>query len=319
MATNTSPTNGSGVNNVIDLAQKRIYMGEVLSAFTTNTIMKNHVHVKTIQSGISGRFPVTNTGNADEIKQHTAGDVITANKLEVGERVITLDPLLYDAKFIDQADGKTLDFDITSPVTKSIGVTLAQKLDQDLIGMLKEAVKTTGIAGQKDGEWVFNTDITNGTLTREERGNAHIDALLDASLVMDENDVPADNRIYVTTPEHFLAMGQASKVRNKDFQVKNGGIDVYSYEVLWIANIMVIKSNNLTKGLAKRPNGAEGFVGFLFTNECIGLLQFIDVITEVNYEYSQFGTWFTGRYKCGMGVLNPTLCVGVRNTDTALS
>lgn len=319
MATPSTPVNSSGVNNTITLSQKRVYMGEVLSAFTTTTMMKNFVHIKKIQSGSSGRFPLVNVGKASEIKEHSAGDTVTANTLESGERLIVLGKTLYDARFIDQADKKMLDYDITSPTTKALGVTLAQDLDQILIGLLKKAVKTTGIVGQKDGKWFHDTKISDASLTREQRGNAMIDQILEASNHMDENDVEDEGRIFITSPTDWMSIGQASKTRNKDYQVKNGGVDMYSFSVIWIANIMVIKSNNLIKGLTRTTNGREGFRGFLFTNECIGLLQFIDVITEVNYEYSQFGTWFTSRYRYGADILNPTLCVGIRDVDTPLA
>ena len=305
-----SPVNGSGVPNTTSLAQTRIFSGEVLSAFIATNIMEKFVHKKVLSSGLSMRFPVVSVGKHTDVKTHVAGEEIDINTGEAGERIITIRELEYDSRFIDNKQAKVLDFDITSPFTKALGQSLAQKLDRVLTGLLRTAVTTVGVAGQGDGSWIYDSDITNASLTAEQRGNAHIAMIHKTNVKLDENNVSPEGRVYITTPAYWYDISQGTKVRSKDFTTKNGGIDVFSTEVIWIGNTMVVKSNNLAL--------TDGFVGYAFTKEAIGLVTFISVITENTYLPTRFGNLITSRYNYGAGILNPSCVVGVRNVNTAL-
>lgn len=310
MALNTpSPVNALGQTNAEVLAQERVYAGEVLSAFAKKTMAENFVHKKTLNSGISMKFPIVGVGKKEDVKTHTVGEEISLNTKQAGEVVITLNQLEYDSVLIDNKEKKILDYDITSPFTKSLGQSLADKLDYTLFGHLRTAVETLGIAGQPDGSWIANTVIASGA-TAEERGNAHIDAIFLANANMDENNVPAEGRLYITTAMAWYDISQATKTRSKDFTTKNGGIDGFSYDVIWIGNTMVMKSNNLTL--------TDNFIGYLFTAEAIGLVTLVTPITESTYQETRFANLITARYCYGSGVLNAGLVIGVRTSAVAL-
>lgn len=310
MATTPSPVNELGQSNAEVLAQTRIYAGEVLSAFSANTVMTKFVMKKTLTSGLSMEFPITGVGKKEDVLTHVAGEDITINTTNADTVIIPLNALQYDSAFIDNKQKKVLHWDITSPVTKKLGQSLAQKLDYTLAGFLPVACVTEGKAGQPDGSYIGDVIIGDLTKTPEQRGNAIINMIHRANAVMDENNVPAEGRIYITTPADWYDISQGTKTRSRDFTTKNGGEDSFSFEVIYIGNTMCIKSNNLTL--------TNDFRGFLFHADAIGLVELISPITESNYLPLKFGNLITARYCYGAGILNAGLVVGVRNSITPI-
>lgn len=310
MATTPSPVNDLGQTNAEALAQTRVYSGEVLSAFSANTVMTKFVMKKTLTSGISMEFPITGVGKKEDVKTHTAGEDITINTTNADTVIIPLNALEYDSAFIDNKQKKILHWDITSPVTRKLGQSLAQKLDYTLAGLLRTACEMEGKAGQPDGSYIGDIIIGDTTKTPEQRGNTLIAQIHLANAKMDENNVPSAGRIFITTAMDWYDISQATKTRSRDFTTKNGGEDSFSFEVIWIGNTMCIKSNNLTL--------TDNFRGFLFHPDAIGLVELISPITESNYLPLKFGNLLTARYCYGAGVLNAGLVVGIRNSVTPL-
>ena len=304
-----TPVNDSNVPNAQNLAPNRVYSGEVLAAFQNKNLAERIFMTKTITNGTSARFPVLATGKKEDVLTHTAGKQISVNTSEAGEIIITLDSVLYDARMIDNAEAKILDFDITSPYTKAIGYGLSDKLDYKMFGLLRTAVEMTGVAGQPDGSWLGNPAIASGT-TAEDRGNALVQSIFDANAKMDENNVPSNDRYFITTYQRWYEIAQATKTLHKDFQTMNGGVDSFPTDVLNIANTKVIASNNLTL--------TNDFAGYLFQKDAIGLVKLIGLITERTYMPDYFADLITARYKNGAGVLNAGLVVGVRTVTTPL-
>jgi hypothetical protein len=298
--------------NTGDLDIERVYSGEVLSAFISKTIMEQFVTVKVLTHGVSMRFPVIGIGKKEDVKTHVAGTEIDIGTKSAGEVVIAIGSVEYDSVFIDNKEAKVLDFDVTAPFTKNLGQSLAQKLDTVLAGLLYTASITpdNGVAGQPDGSYIENLTIASAT-TKEEQGNAIVDSIFEANARMDVNNVPNESRIFITDPLSWWAVSQASKTRNSDFTTKNGGVDVFSMDVIWIGNTMVIASNNLTL--------SNGFVGYLFTPDAIGLVKFISVITESKYFMERMGNVILSKYCYGAGILNAGCVVGVRNTDAIIA
>ena len=311
MPYNLSPVDASAQPNVNKLAQERVYSGEVLSAFIATTLAEKFVTKKTLQHGLSMSFPIVNVGKDTDVKTHVAGEEIEINSTNAGERVITIGELEYDSRFIDNKQAKVLHWDITAPATKNLGQSLGQKMDKALFKLLKKAVKTVGVAGQSDGSWIYDADIDNQALTAEQRGNKHIQAIFKAIATMDENNVPANDRIYVTDPMRWYDISQGTNIRSKDYTTTNGGIDVFSTEYINLGNVKVFKSNNLDL--------SEDFTGYLFTKDAIGLVTFINIITESNYIPTRFGNLITARYSYGADVLNGGCVVGIRKSNTPLA
>lgn len=305
----TSPVDGAGDNNVTSLQQTRVYSGEVLSAFMKEVLAEKLFHTKVLKSGASMRFPIVNVGKKEDVLDHTAGTQISVNTAQADEVVIALDGVKYDSVLIDNKEAKVLDFDVTSPFTKKLGESLADKVDFTLFGHLRTAVETAGKGGQPDGSWIANTVIASGA-TAEEKGNAIVESIFQANANMSENNAPKQDRVFVTTEQNWYYISQATRVRNKDFQTKNGGIDTFAFDVIWIGNTMVIASNNLTL--------TDDFEGYLFHGEAIGLVKLISVITESEYKKDYFGNLITARYCYGSGILNPGLVVGIRSSAVAL-
>ena len=308
-----SPVDNLSAPNASTLAPKRVFMGEVLTAFNNRTLAEKLVHVKTLTSGVSGRFPVLGTLKASDVKSHTPGAEIDLNTIEANERVITINGVEYTSILEDGYESKILDFNAMPQYTQALGYALADKLDVTLFALLytacTDATKSLGIAGQPDGSWVYNTDILAGTTARL-RGEAHVTAILEASATMKKNNVPGD-KVYITSVDRFIEIAQDDRILNKFYNKsgENGGIDSFG-DMLKIGDIKVMWSNNLTL--------LNDFEGYLFTSEAIGLVKFISVITEVTYQETRFATLATARYAYGADILNPGCVVGIRSNNDAI-
>lgn len=323
---------GTGSNNVSRLEINRIYSGEVLSGFIATNIMEKYVRVKTLVHGTSMRFPVIGVGKKEDVKDHARGTEIDINTKSAGEKNIAIGGVEYDSTFIDRKDAKVLDFDITAPFTKNLGQSLAQKLDFKLLKLLPiachDATKSKGEAGQPDGGSIVNKAIATtrtalgaGTKKKGDLGDIIIDAIFDANLEADKRNVPKDGRIFITTPDNWYAVSRSEQIRNKDFTTENGGIDSFKMDVIKVGNTQVISSNNIygtgKDGVTDKIGNA--YEGFLFTQDAIGMVKLISVITESEYIMLRFGDAITARYCYGADVLNPACVVGVRSDDGAIS
>lgn len=329
----TSPAdNATSANNVDRLKIDRVYSGEVLLGFISTNVMEKYVTVKTLLHGISMRFPVIGVGKKEDVKTHTRGTEIDVNTKSAGEKVIAIGDVEYDSVFIDNKDAKVLDFDVTAPFTKNLGQSLAQKLDFQLLKLLPIAchdnTKKKGEAGQADGGFIVNkavattrTAVGSGSKKKGDLGDVLIDTIFDANLEMDKRNVPKDNRIFITTPDNWYAISRSDQIRNKDFTTENGGIDSFNMEVIKVGNTKVISSNNIY-GTGKdgvTDSIGNAYEGFLFTKEAIGMVKFISMITESEYQMLRMGDVILSKYCYGADVLNPACVVGVRSDDAAIS
>lgn len=304
-----SSVNNVGVNNVDTLAQNRVYAGEVMSAFVLATTAERYVTAKTLVSGESMKFPIVGVGKKEDVLTHVIGTDITINTKQAGEVVIGIGDLEYDSVFIDNKQAKILDYDQTAPFTRNLGQSLADKLDFSLYGLLRLAVVADGVSGQPDGSYIENAGIATA-LTQKAKGNLLVESIFSMNAIMDTNGVPKENRVFVTTPANWWAIGLSDNIRSKDFQTSNGGIDSFNGEHIMVGNTRVIQSTNLTL--------TNAFEGYLFTPDAIGLVKLISVITESSYQELKFGNVITARYCYGKGILNAGCVVGLRSSIVAI-
>ena len=121
---------------------------------------------------------------------HTAGAEITGNAIKHAERVITIDDLLISHAFISNIDEAkiTTMLDLS---TRKVSSALAKKLDQNLIQLAvlgaRASATVTGIGGAN-----AITDADAHT-----NASSFIDSIYEAAQIMDENDVPDDDRYCV--------------------------------------------------------------------------------------------------------------------------
>lgn len=305
--------NGSGDADALFL---KVFAGEVLTSFEKTNVMLDKHQVRTISNGKSAQFPVMGRGNA---YYHQPGQEILGGTLKHAEKIITIDDLLISPTFVANIDEAKNHYDVRSTYTKEMGAKLANTMDKHILqtGVLAaRAAKTINDPDQFGGTRILNVDAASG--------DALAEAMFEAAKVLDEKDVPEDQRYLFVRPAEFYAMAKSTKVLNRDW----GGEGSYAGgNVIRVAGISIVKTNNLPKvnieaGSLDAGTGdkyAGDFsktVGLIMHPSAIGTVKLLDLGMESEYQISRQGTLMVAKYAVGHGILRPEAAVEL-STATA--
>lgn len=300
--------NGSGDASALFL---KIFAGEVLTSFErTNVTMDKH-YVRTIANGKSAQFPVM--GRADAY-YHTPGQEILGGKIKHAERTITIDDLLISPTFIANIDEAKNHYDVRSVYTNEMGSKLANVMDRHVLQMgvlAARSSKTIDDADQSGGSTITGVDGASG--------DSLADAMFEAAKLLDEKNVPEDQRFMYVRPAQFYAMAKSTKILNRDW----GGEGSYAGgNVIRVAGITIIKTNNLPKA-----NVAAGTVdagtgdkyagdytktlGLIMHPSAVGTVKLLDLGMESEYQISRQGTLLVAKYAVGHGILRPEAAIEI--------
>jgi hypothetical protein len=291
----------------------KVFAGEVLTAFDETNVMKD-LHVsRTIASGKSASFPVTGKANA---AYHTAGTPLLGTQaIKHNEIVINIDDVLVADTFIANIDEAKNHYDVRAEYSRLLGMALAKAFDTRTmrVGLLAARSAAT-ITGQNGGSALVSA--TSGT-----DGAALAAAIFNAAQVMDEKDVPENDRVAIVKPEQYYNLVQTTSVINRDW----GGAGVYADgTVLRVAGIQIIKSNNLPQanvaGVAGENNTYSGdfsnTTALVMQKSAIGTVKLMDLAVERtsgDFEIMYQGTLMVARYAMGHGVLRPECAVEIKS------
>ena len=290
----------------------RVWSGEVISAFESqNTTMDKHT-VHTINHGRSSSFPILGKASA----AYTApGQEILGGSLGHNERVISIQGLLVAPVFIAEIESAMNHYDVRSFYSKEIGNVLATTMDKHVYQTLINASRDAGLSPQDAGVQVTSANfLTSGATAAE--------AIYEAAQLLDEADVPEDNRYCALSPAAYynLVKDTSAATINRDF----GGQGSYSDgKVLRIAGINVIKTNNLPNGsniTSGVLDGSDGTLGGDFTNtaavvwhkSAVGTVKLLDLSSEMERQISRQGTLMISKYAVGHGILRPRSAVEIK-------
>jgi hypothetical protein len=295
--------NTSGQTDALFL---KVYAGEVMTAFTeTNVMMEKHM-VRTISSGKSAQFPATWKADA---AYHTPGNELTGSqKIKHSERIINIDDLLVSDTFIANIDEAMNHYDVRSIYSSEQGRALARKADKQLlqVGILAAraaATITGGFGGSKLVNANFELDAEN-----------LVQGIFAAGQVMDEKDIPQEDRYCFLKPKHYNLLAQYTKLYNKDW----GGMGVYAEgKLVKVDNITLVKTNNLPTTNVSADSGTKNTYDGDFTNtvslimhrSAIGTVKLLDLAVESEYEIWRQGTLMVAKYAMGHGILRPEAAV----------
>jgi len=96
----------------------KLYAGEILTAFEERNIFMPLHRTRSISSGKSASFPMVGTATA---KYHKPGEMIVADAVKHGERIVTVDDLLISTQFISNIDEAMNHYDVRSIYSKEAG------------------------------------------------------------------------------------------------------------------------------------------------------------------------------------------------------
>jgi hypothetical protein len=226
----------------------KLFSGEILTAFETNTVMKDLHTVRTISNGKQSSFPVSGIASAN---YHAAGQSLYANaataltEFQQTEKIISIDDMLIASTFVAEIDELMNHFDIRSVYSAELGKALAKRFD---IATLKTLFAAANADANISGETASGTVIDeSGTGAGLDTASKVIDALYAVATTLDENNAPEDGRFAILAPRTYyeLITADSTAVVSPAINRDAGGVgSIASGIVPQVAGISLFKSNN---------------------------------------------------------------------------
>lgn len=310
---NPSRVGQSGLAGATDALFLKVFSGEVMSTFNSQTVMKEKTRIRSINNGKSAQFPAIAKTVAE---YHTAGSEILGNNIGHAEKVITIDDLLIANTFISRIDEAKNHYDVRAEYSKQMGQALAQTYDRNLLSMAVKAARDpsgigAGVAGQGSAasEGLGVTPTTAQLVT----------GIYDAAASLDTANVPEDERFVIVSPTTYYALVQEDKLINRDFGANGSYSDG---TVMRVAGMQIIKSNNLAVNhttAAAYPDYASKYAvdgtdvkALIIQKQALGTVQLMDMATEMEYDIRRQGTLAVSKIAVGHGVLRPECIIELR-------
>lgn len=307
--------NNGGTYELDNKLFQQVFAGEVLTAFAEINVMQNLHLIRTIQNGKSASFPAVWKAHAS---YHTPGKpLLGENKFAHNERIIKIDDLLQANTFVYELDELKNYFDVRGIYSRELGAALAREFDKKCFRVAVKAARTAG-------------DLIDATVGNAPGGSVlkHANAAADgevlaglifnAAQVMDEKDVPENDRYVAISPAQYYLMAQTTKILNRDW----GGSGVYADgTVLKVAGVSIVKSNHLpnsliSAGVAGENNDYTGdftdTVGIVFQRQAIGTVKLMDLAMQMTGEEIKAlyqGTLLVAKMAVGHGILRPECAI----------
>jgi hypothetical protein len=306
----------------------KLYAGEVLTAFEERNVFMPLHRSRTIQNGKSAQFPLTGAASA---KYHTPGQLIEADAIKHGERVVTVDDLLISSQFISNIDEAMNHYDVRSIYSREAGYALANTADKNIARVIAKAAAITNSTqaaaafGTAFVDEVYTNNITIGTVTADALVGAKIvAAIYDALEEFDKKDITGD-KVCVLPPAQYYALLNTSDVTaatwlNKDI---GGAGSVSAGIVPQVGGVRIMMSNHIpqtdesTTGVTPDPTSRSGAYkadysdvrGLIFTQDAAATVKLLDLGVESEYQIDRQGTLMVAKYAMGHNVLRPACAI----------
>lgn len=283
----------------------KVYGGEVMAAFEEANRFLDKTMVRTISSGKSAAFPATWKLAAS---YHTAGNEILGQTSATNERNIVIDDLLVSSAFLARIDEAKTHYEVRSIYSKETGRALAYQMDKNLAQTLALAARAsaTVTGGFGGGQLTNAAYVTDGATLAA--------GIFNGAQLLDEKDIPEDERYAMLRPAQYYLLVQTPNVINRDW----GGSGVYSEgKVMKVAGVSIDKSNHIpSANIATGPTAYQGnFVpttALVFHKSAAGTVKLLDLKVESQYEIRRQGTLIVASYALGHGILRPEASVELR-------
>lgn len=304
---------------------------EVLSAFEEFCVFKGKTKERNIRGGKSMAFPITGKQQA---AYHQPGTELTGgtnDPSDLNERVLTLDSLMVADAAIAEVDELMAYWPARQEITRELGRALAYEYDKRVARIIYAAANNSteplakSINEGRIGSTVeLGTDYTAGTATRQEKGDALVNAIFDARIEMEKKDVPTDNLYAVFGPEDYYAITMSSRAINTDFNGGNGSNGtIADGRTMRVAGIPIYSSNHVTQPNyalvagdcnAEYAQNLSKNKGLVFHKDCCGVLTLLSPalqVTSGDWNVSHQSTLMVARQSIGMGVLRAECAVSI--------
>jgi len=331
------------------------WSGEILTTFEETNVMKSLHMVRSIQSGKSAQFPVIGTATT---KYHTPGEsVITdaglyLNQIKHGERLIWVDKLLTSSVFVAKVEEIINHYDVRGIYSTELGRAMAKKFDQQLLLLAVIGAYTdASAADQPTAEFVpFGGTVVQTPGPGAATAVAILQGIRVAMQVLDEQDIPAEDRAIVVSPETFYKIIEQKDMIDRDISPENGSMAGGTLFRAWGGQIFMSNhipasvnhtdATNIHDGAGAADGNSykidlrtagEDTIAEVVTGEGanikavvlqksgLGTVKLMDMSMESEYQVERQGTLFVCKHAMGHGVLRPESCAVVQCAATANS
>jgi len=303
---------------------------EVLSAFEEYCVFKGKTKERNIRGGKSMAFPITGKQSA---AYHQPGTEITGgtnDPSDLNERILTLDSLMIADAAIAEVDELMAYWPARQEITRELGRALAYEYDKRVARIIYAAANnsTEPLAksintGRVGATVTLGADYTGAAATRQEKGDALVNAIFDARIAMEQKDVPTDNLYAVFGPDDYYAITMSSRAINTDFNSGGGNGTIADGKTLMVAGIPLYSSNHVVQPAyalvagdcnAEYAQDLSSNKGLVFHKDCAGVLTMLSPalqVTSGDWNVSHQSTLMVARQNIGMGVLRAECAVSI--------
>lgn len=318
---NTTVTRIGQINQAgaVDSLFLKKFAGEVIVAFERKNVALERTQTRTITEGKSASFPRVGDIGAS---YHIVGSEIKGKKTNQNEIVIPIDDVLISDAFLANIDEAKNHFDYRSIVTNEMGKALAKQMDRHIFQVGVMAARASNVVTGLPGGSVIGTNFAGAPASAQylTNGDHLAEAIFLASQVLDEKDVPEDERVAFVRPAQYNALVKAVRNINNDWGGRGSFADG---TILRVAGVDIVKTNNLPNGVvaagtvdagtADRYAGDfSGVAALVLHKQAVATVKLWDLGMESEYRVGNQGTLLVAKYAVGHGVLRPEGAVEIR-------
>ena len=315
----------------------RLGSSEVLDAFMINTVFKGKTRERNIRGGKSVDFPITGRMLA---AYHQPGKPITGDgndPSDLNKRTIELDALMIADTAIYEVDELMNFYDVRQIYTRELGRALAVEYDKRVARLVFAAANNSTEPLAKDppntGRVGTNIELDDNAAdfdakTRQERGDALVEAIFDARVEFEKKDVPIDNMYAVFTPDDYYSITQSSRAINVDYNSGGGNGTIAQGETARIAGIPLYSSNHVDQASyslvagdvnADYAQDLSNCRGLIFHRDAVGVVSLLSPslqLTGPEYRVQYQSDLMVARQALGMGVLRAECAASIQVKST---
>ena len=313
----------------------KLFSGELFKAYQSSCIFKDTVQNRTLKNGKSMQFIFSGRMTAD---YHTPGTpILGEGNPPVAEKTILMDDLLVSSAFVYDLDETLAQYSLRSEISAKIGYALAEAYDKKIARTIalaaREAHPVTAAPGPEPGGSVIRMGAGN-----QFSAQALVDSFFEAASILDEKNLPKQNRFAVLSPRQYYALISQvdTNILNRFYGGDQGNMN--SGEGLYeIAGIKIKRSNNLPFMLTGNGTGGsagdvtrvegenndysgnfENHAGLIYQKDAAAVLTAIGPSvqttgSDVRAMYQ--GDLIIGRLAMGAGTLNPAAAIELQAAD----
>ena len=307
MATSTYPAMGGAVDNTSAATFiPEIWSDEVIAAYQSNLVLANLVKKMSMtgKKGDTIHVPKPTRGSANAKAENTAVTIQNAVESEIQ---ISINKHFEYSRLIEDITEAQALASLRQFYTGDAGYALAKQVDNDLFTLGKSL-------GDGDGsDWthitVYNFSVASCIEAYAVDSVASSDVFNDAGFraaiqVLDDADVPMDNRCFVVPPSLRNAIMGVDRYMSSDFVdgrgVRNGQIgNLYGVDVFVSSNCPIIET------AAQNSAGGDVKAAMLLHKDAMVLAEQQGVRSHTQYKQEFLGTLYTADTLYGTQVMRP--------------